>query len=75
MFRGETVALICAIFVALIFGAVNSLWSDDRMLYLFFVCCGLLAGYVREGRETEMRSRAVFASEFDNADVELRFYN
>jgi len=75
IFRGESVALISAIITALIFGMVNSLWSDDRMLYLFFVCCGLLAGYVREGRELEKRNAAVFASESDNADVELRFYN
>ena len=72
--RCETLALVCGIGGALIYGSVNCLWSDMRMLYLFWVCAGLLAGCVREGREREAARLADFSNDYDSADVELKFY-
>ena len=72
--RCETLALVCGIAGALIYGSVNCLWTDMRMLYLFWVCAALLAGCVKEGREREAARLADFANENDSTDVELRFY-
>lgn len=72
--RAEALALVCALLGVLIFGSVNSIWSDSRMLYLFWVCAGLLAGYVREARETDNLNAASRSSLEDNTDVELTFH-
>ena len=71
--RTETLALFCSVTAALLFGTVNCIWSDLRMLYLFWVMAGMLAAYVRVGRANEERRAAVFAFDEDNTDVELRF--
>ncbi len=72
--RAEALAITCGLVGALIFGGVNCLWNDLRMLYLFWAMAGLLAGYVREGREISEKREAGFADELDNSDVELIFH-
>ncbi len=72
--RAEALAIACGLVGALIFGGVNCLWDDLRMLYLFWAMAGLLAGYVREGRDMAETRDAEFADEIDNSDVELIFH-
>lgn len=72
--RADALALTCSLVGALIFGMVNCLWNDIRMLYIFWACAGLLAGYVREGRAIEELHNYEFAESVDNTDVELRFH-
>ncbi len=72
--RADALALTCSFAGALIFGMVNCLWNDIRMLYIFWACAGLLAGYVREGRAIEELHNYEFAESVDNTDVELRFH-
>ena len=69
--RGAVLALFCSMSVALAFGLVNCLWTDVRMLYLFWVCAGLLAGYIREGREIRMRADLERCDAFDSKDVRV----
>ena len=71
--RAETLGLFCGVVVALIFGCVTCIWDDLRMLYLFWVCAGLLASYVREEKRIEKRKLAFLETESDSADIELRF--
>ncbi|MBQ8408971.1 MAG: hypothetical protein IJY39_08920 [Clostridia bacterium] len=71
--RPEVLALFCSVFTAMIFGSVNCIWDDVRMLYLFWTCVGLLAAYIREAREAEDRKLADYARDDDNTDIELRF--
>ena len=72
--RSDTLALSCGLFVAMLFGGVNCLWDDLRMLYLFWAVAGLLAAYVREGREIDDKHNASLADEIDGSDVELIFH-
>ena len=72
--RSETLALTCGLFTAMLFGSVNCIWSDLRMLYLFWAVAGLLAAYVREGRELKDKHNASLADEIDGSDVELIFH-
>ena len=72
--RSEVLALACGLFVAMIFGGVNCLWDDLRMLYLFWAVAGLLAAYVREGRELDDKHNASLADEIYGSDVELIFH-
>ena len=72
--KREALALTVGIFVALVFGAVSCLWDDARMLYLFWAAAGLLAGYVRVGREEELRNKKEFSDNQTNVDAEVRFY-
>ena len=44
------------------------------LLYLFWAMAGLLAGYVREGRDMAETRDAEFSDEIDNSDVELIFH-
>ncbi len=73
--RVETLALFCGVFTSLIFGGVSCLWSDVRMLYLFWAMAGLLSAYVREGRGREERKLTEFENEAHATDVEMRFYD
>ena len=73
--RTEAVALFCGVFTSLIFGSVSCLWSDVRMLYLFWTMVGLLSAYVREGRGCEERKLTEFENSSDAGDVEMRFYD
>lgn len=72
--RADALALTCALIGAFMFGMVNCIWNDFRMLYLFWACAGLLAGYVREGRELDESHRSELSSSEDNTDVELIFH-
>ena len=44
------------------------------MLYLFWAVAGLIAAYVREGRELNDKHKAELADEIDSSDVELIFH-
>lgn len=74
MLRREALALMCGLFVSMIYGAINCLWDDPRMMYLFWVMAGLLAGYIREGIDEERMRVSGFADDTDHTDVELKFY-
>ena len=43
------------------------------MLYLFFACAGILAAYVREGKEAEIQKQAVYENNACSTDIELNF--
>jgi hypothetical protein len=45
-----------------------------RMLFLFWACAGLLSGFVREGRDREIRLLSGFSEICDRTELELRFY-
>ena len=72
--RSEALALSCGLFVAILFGGVNCIWEDLRMLYLFWAVAGLIAAYVREGRELNDKHKAELTDEIDSSDVELIFH-
>ena len=72
--RTETLALTCSLMAALVFGIVNCLWDDPRMLYLFWAITGILASYLREGRELSDKHNAEFNYDMDMSDVELTFH-
>ena len=72
--RRKSLALFTALFTAMIYGSVNCLWSDMRMLFLFWACAGLLAGFVRDGRDKEKKIESGFYEELDSSEIELRFY-
>jgi hypothetical protein len=69
--RGAVLALFCSMSTTLVFGAVNCLWDDTRMLYLFWVCAGLLAGYIREGRQIRLRAEIERMDTFESKDVRV----
>lgn len=69
--RGAVLALFCSMSVTLVFGAMSCLWNDIRMLYLFWVCAGLLAGYIREGREIRLRAEIERMDTLDSKDVRV----
>ena len=71
--RTETLGLFIGVVAALIFGCVTCIWDNIRMLYLFWVCVGLLTSYVREENRIEKRKLALFETESDSTDIELRF--
>ena len=66
-------SLFIGVVATLIFGCVTCIWDNIRMLYLFWVCVGLLASYVREENRIEKRKLALFETESDSTDIELRF--
>lgn len=72
--RADTLALFVSVLVALLFGMVNSIWSDVRMLYLFWTTVGLLAGHVREERDENTLHASEFFVSADSTDVELIFH-
>lgn len=72
--RTKAIALFCGIVGAMLFGCVYSIWSDHRVLYLFWAAVGLLMGYIRLGKNTDEIRRAKFKNENDSKDVELVFY-
>ncbi len=72
--RINALAVSCGLIGALIFGVINCLWNDARMLYLFWATVGVLAGYVREGRAVSDKNNSYLASESDSFDVELIFH-
>lgn len=69
--RGGTLAMLCIFFMTLAFGAVNCIWTDMRMLFLFFVAAGLLAAHVRDGRDA-MRVNELSRNDLeDSKDVRV----
>lgn len=72
--KRQVIALVCGFAVMLIYGSVNCLWSDMRMLFLFFSCAGMVSGYVREGNDKEGRIEAEMCDTADLKEIELRFY-
>ncbi len=72
--RIGALALFCGAVTLLVFGGVNCIWNDMRMLYLFWTVMGLFVGYVREGRGRERSLAAEMMQENYSSDVDLRFY-
>ncbi len=71
--RREVLALFGSVFAAVLFGSINGVWDDPRMLYLFWVSVGLLAGAIRDGRSEREQISASFANKFEHTDLELHF--
>ncbi len=72
--RGAVLALFCGLMGLLIFGLVYSVWTDMRILYLFWVCTGLLMSYIRLGRDSAEQRKARFSDKNDSSDTELIYY-
>jgi hypothetical protein len=72
--KRQVIALVCGLAVILIYGSVNCLWNDMRMLFLFWACAGLLSGYIREGRKKEESIEAEMHDTEDLKEIELSFY-
>lgn len=72
--RAEALALSCGFFAVMLFGGVSCIWEDMRTLYLFWAVAGLIAAYVREGREQKDKHDAELSNEIDVSDVELVFH-
>ena len=66
-------ALFCGVMTAMLFGGVYSIWLDERVLYLFWACVGLLMGYIKLGREQESIRRTEFNDADESKDVEITF--
>lgn len=73
--RINTLALFCGMAALLVFGCFNCIWSDLRMLYLFWAAMGLFVGYLKEGRGRERKLAAELMRENDYSDADLRFYD
>ncbi len=73
--RAKAMALFSGIIVAFLFGSVYSIWVDEKVLYLFWACVGLLMSYVRLGKKQESVRWGEFRSGQNEKDVELVFYN
>ena len=70
--RSNMLALICGIIGSILLGAVSCIWTDIRMMYLFFVCCALLVGYVQDYRNDEKRTSLSFNDYDDAKDIEFK---
>ena len=73
--RCKAMALFSGIIVAFLLGSVYSIWVDEKVLYLFWACVGLLMSYVRLGKKEETVRWSEFQSEQNEKDVELIFYD
>ena len=73
LIRGDLLALICGLIGALLLGIVNCIWLDERMLYLFWVCVALLAGYIRDSEDVDTRRSHSFPDECDTKEIEIKF--
>ncbi len=70
--RADMLALFCGIIGSLLLGSISCLWNDIRMLYLFWVCCALLAVYSHEHRRKD-RQRSLSLNDYgDSKDFEFR---
>lgn len=72
--RARTLSVFTGLVVAMLFGCVYGIWTDVRILYLFWACTGLLVGYIRLGREHNEIRDAQFDNLEDSKDVEVIFY-
>ena len=69
--RANMLALMCGVVGSVLLGTVSCIWTDIRMMYMFFVCCALLVGYLQDYRNDEKR-RSLSYSDYDDAkDIEL----
>ncbi len=66
--------LFCSLFCVMLLGSVTDVWSDMRMLYLFWSCAGLLMGYIRHGLDEDKLKKAEFLEYDFQADAELHFH-
>ena len=73
--RSKAMGLFTGIIVAFLFGCVYSIWLNERVLYLFWVCVGLLMSYVRLGKKQESVRWGEFESTQTEKDVEIVFYD
>lgn len=71
--RGKTVALFCGIMVAILFGCVYCIWADERIMYLFWVCVGLLASYINLGKSLASVRYGEFKSAANEKEIEIAF--
>lgn len=72
--RARALALFSGLIAAMLLGCVYSIWTDERVLYLFWACAGLLMSYIRLGRDREEIRRTQFKDVEDAKDVEIVFY-
>lgn len=72
--RGRALALFSGLMSAMLFGCVYSIWMDERVLFLFWACTGLLMSYIRLGRDSEEVRKTQFKDTDDAKDVEVVFY-
>ena len=73
--RCKTMSLFCGIVAALFFGCVYCIWIDERVLYLFWACVGLLMSYIRLGKEQESARWGGFKNTANEKDIEIVFYD
>ncbi len=59
--RAKVLALTCGFISALLLGIVSCIWSDCRMLYLFWVYAGLINSALQEGKDTERRENTMWS--------------
>lgn len=71
--RSKATALFCGLSAAILLGCVYSIWIDERLLYLFWVCVGLLVSYIRLGKTRELLRRSAFKSTESEKDIEVLF--
>ncbi len=72
--RANALSLFSGLIAAMLFGCVYSIWMDERVLYLFWACTGLLMSYIRLGRDIAEIRRTQFKNVEDAKDVEIVFY-
>ena len=73
--RNKALALFCGIVAALLLGNVYGIWSDGRVMYLFWVFIGLLMGHIRRGNAGEDIRKTAFMDTLYAADAEIVFYD
>lgn len=72
-FKGKVLALFCGIATLLLLGMVYSVWSDMRILYLFFTCTGMLMGYINAGDADNEEKMARMHGDCNSSEAELIF--
>lgn len=73
--RSNMLALMCGIVGSVFLGSVSCIWTDVRMMYMFFVCCALLVGYVHDYRKDEKRRNLLFSDCGDAKAKDIEFKN
>ncbi len=72
--KSSALALFCGIIGLLLFGLVYSVWSNLRILYLFWTCVGLLMSYIGSGSDRAKLENSSFSSKNDASEIELIFH-
>ncbi len=73
--RSNALALFSGISTALLIGQIYSIWSDVRIMYLFWAFAGLLMSLIKIGRTREKTRASQFVSTELATDVEVIFYD